>query len=134
MRNYMARLGDFMFSIDTAAFQALQRRSSYGWNAVDRIGRKPARQFSGAGSDTITINGVIYPHYRGGLGQVARMRALAGDGEPLPLIYCAERVGQYLGRWCILEISEDRSFFFDNGAPRKIEFSISLGEYGEDLV
>lgn len=134
MRSYMARLGDFMFSIDTAAFKEMQRRSSYKWNEVERIGRKPARQFSGPGSDTITLQGVILPHYRGGLGQIARMRDLAGAGLALPFIYCDQQVGQYLGDWCILEITEGRSVFFQDGAPRKIEFSITIGEYGEDLI
>lgn len=134
MRNYMARLGEFMFSIDTAAFQDLQRRSSYKWPEVERIGRKPARQFTGPGSDSISLRGVILPHYRGGLGQVAQMREMAGNGLPLPFIYCSEQAGQYLGRWCILEIDEGRSVFFDNGAPRRIEFSLTLGEYGEDSI
>ena len=134
MRSYMARLGDFMFSIDTAAFQELQRRSSYDWKEVERIGRKPARQFTGPGSDTITLQGVILPHYRGGLGQISRMRVLAGRGEPLPFIYCSEFAGQYLGDWCILDITEGRSVFFHDGAPRKIEFSLTIGEYGEDLI
>lgn len=134
MLSYMARLGDFVFSINTAPFQELGRSSTYDWQEVDRIGRKPARQFTGPGSDTITLQGVIYPHYRGGLGQIARMRAMAGRGEPLPFIYCSERVGQYLGQWCILSINEDRSVFLSQGAPRKIQFSITLGEYGEDRI
>lgn len=132
MRTYMARLGAFTFGIDTAAFQELQRVSTYRWEAKNRIGRKPAQQNVGSGADTIRLDGVIFPHYRGGLGQIAALRAQAAAGEPLPLIYAFETAGQFCGRWCVAEISETRTVFFENGAPRKIEFSLSLVEYGED--
>jgi uncharacterized protein len=132
MRTYMARLGAFTFSLDTAAFQELQRVSTYRWEAKNRIGRKPAQQNVGSGADTIRLNGTIYPHYRGGLGQMGVLRSLADAGEPLPLIYAFESAGQYCGRWCVTEISETRTVFFDNGAPRRIDFTLSLVEYGDD--
>lgn len=132
MRNYMARLGQFQFSIDTAAFEQLQRQASFRWQSKERIGRKPAQQFTGPGSDTITLSGIIYPHYRGGITQIGQMRAMAGRGQPLALVYAFERLGQYCGRWCITEISETRRVLFNDGRPRKIEFSLSLTEYGED--
>lgn len=132
MRTYMARLGSYQFGIDTAAFRDLQRVSTYKWQAKDRIGRQPAQQNTGRGADTITLQGVIFPHYRGGLGQLAAMRSQAAAGEPLPLIYAFETAGQYCGLWCINSIDESRTVFFDNGAPRQINFSLSLVEYGED--
>ena len=128
----MARLGDFTFNINTAAFQSLERASSWRWQGIDRIGRKPAQQFTGPEADSITLSGTIYPHYRGGLGQIGRMRRMADKGEPLPLIYAFEAVGQYCGLWCIKGITEGRTVFFSNGAPRKIEFSLTLVEYGRD--
>lgn len=128
----MARLGAFQFGIDTAAFQELQRASTHRWEQKNRIGRKPAQQNVGPGADTITLQGVIFPHYRGGLGQIGAMRAQAATGEPLPLVYAFETVGQYCGQWCITGIEETRTVFFDNGTPRKIEFNLSLIEYGED--
>jgi phage protein U len=134
MRTYMARLGNFTFGIDTAAFQELQRTSTYKWQAKERIGRRPAQQNTGRGADTITLNGVIYPHYRGGLGQIEALRAQAVTGEPLPLIYAFEAVGQYCGLWCVTSIEEARTVFFDNGTPRRIEFQLSLVEYGEDFA
>lgn len=132
MAGYLARLGAFTFGIDTAAFQDLQRVSTYRWEAKNRIGRKPAHQNVGAGADTIRLSGVIFPHYRGGLGQIGAMRAQAETGEPLDLVYAFEAVGQYCGRWCIASIEETRTVFFADGAPRKIEFSLELVEYGDD--
>ena len=129
---YMAKLGDYMFSLDTAAFQRLERNTRYRWAMMQRIGREPAHQFTGAGEDTIELSGVIYPHFRGGLGQLAMMRAAAGRGEPMPLVYGFDRVGQYCGRWCIVGIKDGRSEFRRDGTAKKIEFSLSLSYYGED--
>lgn len=132
MRGYMARLGNYTFSINTAAFQQLSRSSSYRWQAVNRIGRKPAQQNTGQGADTIKLQGTIYPYFRGGLGQLAMMRAQAGKGIALPLVYTDTQAGQFAGNFCITEIEETRTVFFEDGKPRKIEFSLSLVEYGED--
>lgn len=129
---YMARLGEFMFCLDTAAFQELTRQTEYRWSAVNRIGRKPAQQFTGQGEDTIQLTGTIFPHFRGGLSQMEQMRQIAGRGDPLPLIYAFSRVGQFNGLWCIKSIQESRTVFFKDGTPRKIEFTLSLTAYGED--
>lgn len=128
----MARLGSFMFGLDTAAFQQLQRTSGYRWEEKNRIGRDPALQFTGTETETITLSGVIFPHFRGGLGQIEQLRQEAGLGQPLPFIYASEYVGQYLGRWCITAISEDRTVFFQDGKPRRIDFQITLKRYGDD--
>lgn len=132
MAGYMAKLGSFVFGLNTAGFSQLERRSSHDWAEQKRIGRKPAMQSVGPGADTISLQGVIYPHFRGGLGQVGAMRAMQGSAEPLALVYAFESAGQYCGRWCIKEITEGRTVFFSNGMPRKIEFSLELVEYGED--
>lgn len=132
MRTYMAMLGGFRFGIETAAFQKLQRSSAARWQALNRIGRRPAMQNTGRDADKISLSGVIYPHYKGGLGQMSALRAMLNAGTPVPLVYAFDRVGQYCGLWCVTSISEDRTVFFDNGTPRKIEFSIDLQEYGED--
>jgi phage protein U len=134
MRTYMARLGAFQFGLDTAAFRELQRASTYRWQAKDRIGRKPAQQNTGQGADTITLSGVIFPHWRGGIGQMELLRSQAAAGTPLPLIYAFETVGQYCGRWCVTGIEETRSIFFEDGTPRRIEFRLTLVEYGEDAI
>ncbi len=129
---YMAALGPYQFSLETAAFEQLQRDTQYRWAAQNRIGRAPAQQFLGRGEDTIELQGAIYPHFRGGLGQLAAMRALAGAGQPLPLIYAFERAGQYNGLWCIKSVRDARSVPIRNGAARKIEFTVCLVAYGED--
>lgn len=125
----MWMLGEFIFSRDTAAPQSLRRSSAFTWASQERFGRDPALQFTGPGADTIDLDGVIYPHYRGGLGQVDAMRKLAGKGRPQILV---DGRGVVYGRWSILGVEETGSVFMSNGTPRKIEFRISLQRYGED--
>ncbi len=129
--NMMMILGVYRFAISTASYQTLKRQSEYRWQEVNRIGANPALQFTGFGVETIELDGVIYPHFKGGLRQVTLMRAEAGLGKPLILI---SGNGFAFGRWCITKISENQSVFMKDGAPRKIEFSIDLKRYGEDAM
>ena len=125
----MLALGQFRFSIDTAAYQDLVRAAAYRWAAQPRLGRRPARQFVGQGEETIELGGVIYPHYRGGLGQVEAMRETAAAGKPLQLV---TGVGQVLGQWVIERVEETQRRFLSNGQPRSVEFRLGLAHYGED--
>lgn len=128
---YMAKLGSYMFSLDTAAFQSLVRDTQFRWASIQRVGNRSAHQFTGYDDETIELAGIIYPHFRGGIGQIELMRAEAGKGVPLALTYAFNRVGEYAGLWCIRSIRETRREFFSNGLPRAIEFSLSLVAYGE---
>lgn len=126
----MMGLGDFRFATNTAAYQSLQRVANYRWTATPRLGRTPARQFLGPGEETVELEGVIYPHHAGGLGQLDAMRALAATGEPQLLV---SGLGDVLGDWVILTVEERHPGpFFERGVPRKVEFRLSLGFYGED--
>lgn len=119
-------LGAYRFSINTAAYQKFDRTSSWRWPSTERIGQAPAPQYVGPGEDTISLDGVIYPHYRGGLRQVDQMRAQAGLGQPLPLV---TGFGRYLGNYVIEKIREGQETLMSDGAARKIEFTIELKAY-----
>lgn len=129
MTKVMMMLGAYPFMLRTAAPQTVARRSEYRWQRQDRIGRKPAQQFLGAGSDEITLSGDILPHFAGGYGQLDAMRALAGRGKPLLLV---SGRGQVLGDWVITAIEEEGSEFFADGAPGAIAFTMTIAEYGGD--
>jgi phage protein U len=124
----MMKLGDFTFSLNTAAYQSISRSSSYNWAEQTRIGTNPCLQFTGVGAETISLPGVIFPTFRGGLGQVGAMRALAGHGKPLQLL---DGFGNLKGFWCITSIKEKASDFLVGGCPQKIEFTLELKYYGE---
>lgn len=127
----MMVLGPFRFALTTAAYQKVWRNASFRWQEQDRIGRKPAAQFTGGGLQTLDLEGVVYPHFRGGAGQFELMRRLAGMGEPLPLV---SGRGQIMGRWTILAVDETNTVFFQDGSAKKIEFKLTLREYGEDGI
>lgn len=129
MTKVMLALGDFRFSIDSAAYQSLRRSVEYRWAEIARVGTRPGRQFVGIGGEEIALAGVIYPAYRGGLGQVAEMRRLAGLGEPLLLV---DGQGQIWGKFCISRVDEDQAVFFSDGTPKRQDFSLSLVHYGEE--
>lgn len=122
----MMSLGGFRFGLNTAAFQELSRTTEQRWAAQDRFGQLAALQHTGPGTDAITLPGVIYPEFRGGLGQIDRMRELAGRGRPLSLITGAGRV---LGRYVIERVEERQSVFAARGMARKIEFTLNLRRY-----
>lgn len=129
MTEVMMSLGSFRFSIETAAYEELRRNTTYDWPDQQRVGRESARQFTGISEDTIELSGRIYPTYRGGLGQVDDMRELAGRGQPLLFV---DGRGRVWGKWCITRISETQRAFMANGAPRRIDFALSLQAYGAD--
>lgn len=125
----MLALGPYRFSLNTSAYQSLKRSSEYRWPSTPRIGKEPLLQAIGPGCDHIELDGVIYPHFRGGLGQINAMRDSAQRQEPLMLI---NGQGNVLGRFVITQIEESQNTFLADGAPRKIEFRLSLERYGEE--
>lgn len=129
MSDMMLALGDYRFSVGTAAWEQLSRTDNWRWASLERLERKPAMQYVGEGSVTVELSGRIYPHYKGGLGQLTAMRAEAAKGKPLLL---NDGLGNVWGKFCILKVSEDQSLPFSKGVPRRIEFRISLESYGDD--
>ena len=125
----MMMLGDIPFELKTTPYQRLRRYSVYNWPAQERIGRRPALQYTGQGSDTITLSGTLYPEMTGGRGAMNKLRTAAESGEPLDLV---DALGYVYGPWCVTSVEETSEVFFDNGVPRKIGFSLSLSRYGDD--
>lgn len=121
-------LGDFEFRIQTAAFQSLERRHRQNKATLQRIGRKAASQHIGAELGTIALTGHILPLWHGGWEQMDRLRAMADTGNPFTLM---DGLGKNWGQWEIVEVGE-RATEYLNGAPTRIEFDISLSEYGPD--
>ena len=125
----MMALGDFRFSLFTAAYQTLQKTASYGWATQNRIGRDPALQFTGPEAQTIKMDGVMFPQFNGGSYEVEEMRQMAGKGQPLILV---DGKGFSWGKWVITQIEEGQSIFIGPGLARKITWNLTLKSYGED--
>ena len=125
----MMILGNYPFSIHTAAYDSLQHSTEYNWQEQQRLGGYSAQQFTGMGKTSISLSGVMLPDFAGGRAQLDAMRDQAGKGKPLILI---DGNGFVLGKWCITKISNTNSNLWSNGMARKIEFSMDLEFYGED--
>jgi uncharacterized protein len=125
----MMALGAFRFGMNRAGYQSFTRSAAYRWAKQDRLGRAPALQFLGPDADEITFEGVIYPHFKGGLRQVELMRLTARTGMPLMLV---DGLGWVWERWVITAVSETRTVLMADGAPRRIDFSMTLQAYGRD--
>jgi len=121
-------LGGFKFSLNTAVFQEVQRSTSWRWPAQERVGQYDALQFTGPGDDRVTLPGVVYPDFRGGVAQVESLRQIAAQGKPVRLI---SATGEMLGLWVVLSVDETASSFKPDGTPRKQEFNVTIRKYGD---
>lgn len=127
-----AILGNFIFMIETAAYQTLQRTTAQRWSSHDRVGQRAAHQYLGDGDDELTIPGYIMPEFTGPLSTLSLevVRAMAAKGLPQTLIVLSLNgvAGDIKGKWIILSVEETQSEFF-GALPQKIDFSIKLKRY-----
>ena len=125
----MLQLGPFQFGVTTAAYQSLRRSSEYRWPEQERFNNPAALQYVGPGAESITLSGVVYPEWRGGIHVIDDLRDLASQGLPQLMI---DGRGNLLGRWVIERVEEAQSVFADAGVPRKQEFTLQLRRYHGD--
>lgn len=130
MAEVMMQLGFFQFALDSATYQRLSRSTEYKWARQARIGSTDALQFTGYGPETIELEGVIYPHFRGGIKQIDKMRTQANIGIPLPLV---SGLGRVLGLWVVEAISEGQEVFAAQGIPHRQDFTMRMAKYGGGL-
>lgn len=122
----MMRLGPFKFGVYTAAYQSLERTTEYKWGEQSLFMNYDDLQYLGPGTETITLQGVIFPEYKGGTGQLNQLRALGATG--LPQIFISG-FGQIMGQWVIQQVTEGQTIFAAAGIPRRQEFTVSLRRY-----
>ena len=143
------RLGNFIFSVNTATYDKLTRVDEWRWVSQERLNNTPAEQFVGWGSTVITIEGRIYPLSRilsadvigpngklvsgqvVGTNQLNALRALANARAPQVL---SDGRGRNLGQFVITKLHEDQEYILDSGAPRKQSFILELKSFGPDDV
>ncbi len=119
----MMTLGMFVFGLPTLAYQELQRTTEWRHASTNRIGTNPASQYLGRGEDTITLPGTLLPGLVGSPLSLDVLRKMADTGKAWPLI---GGTGRIYGTWVITSISETQQVFFEDGTPRRYEFTISL--------
>lgn len=122
----MMIFGMFVFSIPTATYQSLQRSTTWRHASNSRVGQAPAYQYTGPGEDTITLDGSIVPEFGSQLSLTA-LRLMGNTGKSFPLI---DGNGKVYGMWKLDSVDETQTYFFNNGKPRKVEFSLKLSKTG----
>nr|WP_300309234.1 phage tail protein [Halomonas sp.] len=116
-------LGMFVFQTRSVPYQQLQRTTQWRHASQSRVGDRPAYQFVGPGTDTITLSGTLLPEFTGGRMDLDEIRAMADEGMAWPLV---EGTGRQYGLWVITAVDETSSTFYRDGAAQKIEFTITL--------
>ena len=127
-------LGPFRFSTKSLSPQSMEESSSYEWAEIARLGTSPSLQFTGVQSKTLTLPGVLYPHYRnhaGGLLQLRLMEEAASIGAILPLLTGSG--GFYHGFWVIAGVRQTKTYLTAEGAALKVDFVLELKKYGDGL-
>lgn len=94
----MAALGQFVFALNTLAYQELRRSSSWRHPSNSRVGARPARQYVGPGDETITLTGLLAPEFMGDRKALDRLRDMADKGAAYALVNGA---GEAFGAWVI---------------------------------
>ncbi len=126
-------IGDFPFSLSTAEYNEIRRSMEYRWQQRDRMNRKPALQFHGAGLKEVSLTGVIHVQIVQQLQHPQHMEAMADKGEPLHLLASNDTVkADYLGQWVITRLEFIDTDLMADGTPETITFSLTLKEYGDD--
>lgn len=118
----MMILGVFVFSLHTAAYQKLERHTQWRHPSLDRVGKLPAYQFTGRGEDSISLEGSIIPEF--GMPQsLFVLRVMANTGKTFALI---GGTGKVYGMYAIIGIKETQQYFFKDGTPKRIDFTLDL--------
>lgn len=123
-------LGLFVFTLKSVPFQKIDRQTRERWAKSERFGAPAATQHIGPGDDTITLSGVLLPQLTGGPVHLETLRTMKSGGKAWIL---AQGDGRILGMWYIEAINETQTHFTTTGKAKKIEFTLILQRYGEEI-
>lgn len=123
-------LGMFVFSIDSALYDRLNRSREWRHATADRFGARPASQFIGPGMDKVGISGLIVPEIAGRYSALDTLADMAATGDSYPLM---NGQGRILGHYRIVRMDEDHAFIMAGGIPRNVAFKIELERTDDDI-
>lgn len=127
----MMALDQFAFSLDTLAYQELQRQTSWKHPTTPRAGARDSRQFTGPGDDTITVTGTLMPNLIGSPDALDELRAMGDLGDAYALV---DGVGKVYGAFVIEGVGEAQTHHDKDGQPAHIEFSLALTRVDDHLA
>ena len=118
----MLTLGEFVFWALGTSYESIERDTQWRVATHKRVGQRPLLQYVGPDDDRITIPGTLYPQLTAGAESIEQLRALADEGESLPLV---DEAGWVYGLWAIEKISEKQRHIM-GGKAQRIDFTVSL--------
>lgn len=128
----MMSLDQFVFSLSTAPYRELQRQRSWKHRTSSRVGARDASQFTGAGDDTITLNGMVAPE--NSIGTRVSLDRLAAMGDAGDAYVLVDGIGNVYGAFVIGSLNETATYHTPDGVPRKIEFSLTLKRVDDTVL
>jgi phage protein U len=110
---------EFSFETSSAAYKRYVSTRGSRWPEQERLGRAPALQHIGLTTAEITLDGVMYPGVIDGLQEdIRKFRGLSLAEKPFQMV---TGTGQVCGFWAVIDVSDTRTVFLDNGLPRMVE-------------
>jgi phage protein U len=123
-------LGPFMFRAHGFGYTDVSRKLDTTWAEIETAGRLNALQWTGPRSETITINGVLFPNEWGGSSTLEGVRLAAKNGIPLMLVSLG---GLVFGSHAIQKVDEDRTVHDRLGTPGRNAYAIEVKRIGSGI-
>ena len=128
----MMSLDQFVFSLQSAPYKELQRQRSWKHRTSSRVGTRDASQYTGAGDDSITLNGMVAAN--NGVGTIASLDELAKMGDAGDAYVLVDGVGNVYGAYVIESLNETATYHTEEGIARKIEFNLTLKRVADETL
>lgn len=121
-RNLMT-LGLFVFGMDNLPYEQLRHSMEWRHAATERHQARPAGQYLGPGTETISLTGHCLPGIAGHYSAFDRLIEMADTGEDYPLM---DGTGRIYGHFRIMKLDREHSDVMAGGLPRKMSFTLDL--------
>lgn len=121
--------GQFIFSLDTLAFQELKRSNTWRHPSNSRVGARPARQFVGVGDETFSLSGWLAPEQIGDYASLAELRAMGDSGLAFALV---AGNGEVFGLFVIESLNETGTMHDRYGNPTRVSFDLQLARVDDE--
>lgn len=121
--------GQFIFSLDTLAFQELKRSNTWRHPSNSRVGARPARQFVGVGDETFSLSGWLAPEQIGDYASLAELRAMGDSGQSFSLV---GGNGEVFGLFVIESLNETGTLHDRYGNPTRVSFDLQLARVDDE--
>jgi len=119
----------FRFEMPVFGVGGEDRTTKQSWPATHVIGTRPILQSTGPDSDQVQLRGILYPlDDRTRRNWPAELRNLQAAG--VAYIIMDGRGRKWPGKWAITQLQETRSAYLDNGAPRRVAWTMVLERVG----